>query len=164
MIYRQNAHFVFAVMALCFVAHGCADKKSDYKFSGAIEGGSDPVAAFRNDGLTISAEAEGERIRNPAFGYGWQSWCGTVTSNTPPLTCKRIAELIRDDLKHAVGGMCLDELAVRSSLVVATKPLTGMLRYNKDQMHGDVFVWLIPDQTDGSIHYSIFIREDPLIE
>ncbi len=69
MICRQNIHFFFTAMALWLLAHGCTEKTAEYKFSGAIEGGFDPVAAFRKDGLTISAEAEGERIRNPPLGY-----------------------------------------------------------------------------------------------
>ena len=41
-------------------------------------------------------------------------------------------------------------------------PLTGMLRYNKDSVHGDMYVWLMPNRTNAAVSYVIFVREERL--
>lgn len=109
----------------------------------------------------MDVEADGERLRNSRHGYGWQSWCGTIVADRPLLSCESVAILIRDDLNRAMNASCRDELTARQEPPV-TKPLTGLLRYNKDGMHGDVHVWLIPDPEDVTVDYTIFVREEPL--
>jgi len=157
----RTLRYVLAPLVLGLAALGCVRHIGNYAFSPVLEGGFDPVSALRRGGLKIDVEANGERLRNAVSGYGSQSWCGTVATDKPPLKCDSVAILIRDELNCAKGASCHDELTVKGE-TPATKPLTGMLQYNKDKMHGDVYIWLIPDQTAGTVHYAIFVREEPL--
>lgn len=131
------------------------------EFSPVLDGGFDPVAAFRKQGYTVQIEARGEGIRNPKHGYAWQSWCGTLTGTQNPADFGAIAVLIRDELHRTLSGSFLDELTV-GRMPSAGQPLTGMLRYNKDEVHGDMHVWLMPDVTNRTTSYVIFVREERL--
>ena len=94
-------------------------------------------------------------------GYGWQSWCGVLTGPQKQPDCAAIAVLIRDTLNKTLSGGSLDELTgglARSE----GSPLTGMLRYNKDGVHGDMHVWLMPNATNSAVSYVIFVREERL--
>jgi hypothetical protein len=126
-----------------------------------LDGGFDPAATFRQHGYTVQTEARGEGIRNTEYGYGWQSWCGVLTSSEKPATSEAIAVLIRDELNKVLNGISLDELTVRAGRSEG-QPLTGMLRYNKDRVHGDMHVWLTPDASNAAVCYVIFLREERL--
>jgi hypothetical protein len=69
--------------------------------------------------------------------------------------------LILDELNKALTGTSLDELTVRAGRSEG-QPLTGMLRYNKDRVHGDMHVWLTPDASNAAVCYVIFLREERL--
>ena len=154
----NNRVFISLFAALSLVAVSCNEST---KFSTVLDGGYDPVAAFRKQGYTVQAEANGARIRNAEHGYGWQSWCGSLTGAQKPLDCSAIASVIRDELNRALSDSSLDELTVGSPSV-AGQPLTGMLRYNKDHMHGDLHVWLIPDASNTTVSFAIYMREERL--
>ena len=119
------------------------------------------MAAFRKQGYTVQIEARGEGIRNAEYGYAWQSWCGTLTGTQKPSDCGAIAALIRDELNRTLSGSSLDALTVEPTRS-AGQPLTGMLRYNKDSVHGDMHVWLMPDVANATTSYVIFVREERL--
>jgi hypothetical protein len=154
-----KTHVIFSLLAtLAFFATSCSRST---KFSTVLDGGYDPVAAFRQQGYTVQNEARGEGIRNAEYGYGWQSWCGVLTGTQKQAKCEAIAVLIRDELNRALSGGSLDELTVGAARSDG-HPLTGMLRYNKDSMHGDVHVWLIPDASNTTVTYVIFVREERL--
>jgi hypothetical protein len=156
---RINSHSAFALVAtLGLFAIGCSRST---QFSSVLEGGFDPVATFRQHGYTVQNEARGEGIRNREHGYGWQSWCGVLSGGEQPATSEAIAVVIRDALNRALTGTSLDELTVRTGLSEG-QPLTGMLRYNKDRVHGDMHVWLTPDTSKEAVCYVIFLREERL--
>lgn len=148
------ALFLLATLAL-FVT-SCSRPTN---FSTVLQGGFDPVAAFRQQGYTVHNEAAGEGIRNAVSGYGWQSWCGVLTGAQQQTDCKAIAVVIRDALNKTLGGGPGDELTVGAA-PSAKQPLTGMLRYNKDGVHGDMHVWLMPDASNTTVSYVIFVREE----
>jgi len=150
--------FVCVVAALIFFGTSCRRSTS---FSPVLQGGFEPVNAFRRHDYTVQNEARGESIRNAEYGYGWQSWCGTLTRTSGPATCSAIAVFIRDELNRALGGTALDELTARPAQSEA-EPLTGMLRYNKGAVHGDVHVWLTPNASNAAVSYVIFVREERL--
>lgn len=152
-------HAMFALLAvLALLATSCGRST---KFSTVLEGGFDPVATFRQQGYIIQTEARGESIRNAEYGYGWQSWCGVLTGAEKRPDCAAIAVLIRDTLNKTLGAGSLDELTVGAGHSEAD-PLTGMLRYNKDSVHGDMYVWLMPNRTNAAVSYVIFVREERL--
>ena len=130
------------------------------KFSSILDGGFDPVAIFSQSGYTVQNEGAGEGIRNAVYGYGWQSWCGILTSGQKQADCESVAAVIRDGLNKTLSGVSLDELTVAPHS--AGHPLTGMLQYNKDSVHGDMYVWLTPVATNAAVSYTIFLREERL--
>jgi len=146
---------LLATLAVCTVS--C---RRTAKFSTVLEGGFDPVAAFRQHGYIIQSEARGEGIRNEANGYAWQSWCGVTTRTQSQAGTEAVAFLIRDELNRALSGDVLDELTGRAGPSEA-QPLTGMLRYNKDHVHGDLHAWLMP-VASNAVSYVIFVREEQL--
>ena len=150
---------VFSLLtALALFATSCSRST---KFSAVLDGGFDPVATFRQHGYTVQNEARGEGISNEVHGYGWQSWCGVLGGTQKEARGEAVAVLIRDELNRALNGSSLDELTVRASRSEG-HPLTGMLRYNKDGVHGDMHVWLVPDATNSAVSYVIFVREERL--
>lgn len=138
---------------------GCS-RSSPLSFSPVLEGGFDPVALFRQSGFNVATQARGEAIRNPVNGYAWQSWCGVITAERPRGT-GAIAALIRDELNRVLQSSALDELTPRES-DSPQDPLSGMLRYNAGQAHGDMHVWLVPGSASNSLSYVIFVREERL--
>jgi len=131
------------------------------KFSTILEGGFNPEAAFRQHGYTVQNETRGEGIRNPVYGYGWESWCGVLTGTPQQVGCEAVATLIRDELNKTLGHGSLDQLTV------GTPPseghaLTGMLLYNQEGVHGNMYVWLTPAVSNTAISYVIFMREERL--
>lgn len=136
---------------------GCS-RSSPLKFSPVLEGGFDPAAVFRQNGFSVQTEARGEGIRNAVNGYGWQSWCGVITSERPRGS-GAIAALIRDEINKVIQGSSLDELTARDP-DSPLEPLTGMLRYNTGQTHGDAHVWLVPGIASNAVNYVIFVREE----
>jgi hypothetical protein len=154
-----KTQIIFAMLTLlALLATSCSRST---KFSPVLDGGYDPVAAFRKQGYTVQIEARGEGIRNAEYGYAWQSWCGTLTGTQKPSDCGAIAALIRDELNRTLSGSSLDALTVEPTRS-AGQPLTGMLRYNKDSVHGDMHVWLMPDVANATTSYVIFVREERL--
>ena len=77
-----------------------------------MEGGFNPVAAFRQQGYTIQTETRGEGVRNAQNGYGWQSWCGVLSEGEKRPECSAIAGPIRDALNQSLSGGSHDELTV----------------------------------------------------
>lgn len=144
-----------AAPLMIFVA-GCSRSA---KFSTVLEGGFDPVGEFHKHGYTVETETRGEGIRNAKSGYAWQSWCGVLSQTNEHATCEAVAVIIRDELNRSLMGGSLDELTQRSGRSVG-QPLTGMLRYNKDAVHGDMHVWLTPISSTAAVSYVIFVRED----
>jgi hypothetical protein len=155
-----NSHGILTLIAtLVLFATSCSHSTT---FSTVLEGGFDPEATFRQHGYTIQNEARGEGIRNSVYGYGWGSWCGNLTgTNQQRVGCEAVATLIRDELNKTLGHGSLDQLTVG-----APRPeghaLTGMLLYNQDQVHGDMYVWLTPAVSNSAISYVIFLREERL--
>jgi hypothetical protein len=152
---------VYTCLGIIFLgaSNGCKWRPASYTFSPVIEGKFEPVKALETAGYEVKMRARGETVRNPTYGYGWQSWCGVVVSSDKPVACRAIAETVRDELDRAIESQSLDELTGRyddQSLL----PLSGMLRYNKGNMHGDVHVWLTPDSAQGSVNYVIYLREE----
>ena len=155
----ERTHFSFLLFAI-FALFATSCSRST-KFSTVLDGGFDPVATFRQQGYTIQTDARGEGIRNAEYGYGWQSWCGVLTGAQKQPDCAAIAVLIRDTLNKTLSSGSLDELTVGAARSEGS-PLTGMLRYNKDSVHGDMHVWLMPDTTNAAVSYVIFVREERL--
>ena len=155
-----KSHAFLSLLALLFlVATSC--RRSTTKFSPVLEGGFDPVATFRQQGYTIQTEARGEGIKNAEHGYGWQSWCGVLTGEEKQPDRAAIAVLIRDALNQTLSSSSLDELTVGATRSEGNA-LTGMLRYNKDGVHGDMHVWLMSNGTNAAVSYVIFVREERL--
>lgn len=148
------------LVTLALLAVSCSRSPSSTKFSTVLDGGYDPVTAFRKHGYTVHTEAGGEGVRNAEYGYRWVSWCGILTGTQKRPDCAAIAVLIRDELNRALGNRSADELTDKSSS--DGQPLTGMLQYNKDSVHGDVHVWLMPNATNAGVSYVIFVREERL--
>ncbi|MEI8379491.1 MAG: hypothetical protein WCJ09_05150 [Planctomycetota bacterium] len=154
---KRSLFLLVMILSMTFVA-SCSRST---KFSTVMEGGFDPVAAFRQQGYTIQAETRGEGVRNAEYGYGWQSWCGVLSEGEKRPECSAIAVLIRDALNQSLSGGSHDELTVgppRSD----GQPISGMLRYNKNDVHGDMHVWLMPDATTAAVSYVIFVKEERL--
>jgi hypothetical protein len=157
---RGITPIIFALLvALTLIIAGC--DSAPLKFSPVLNEAFDPVAAFRKQGYTVQGEARGEGIRNEVHGYGWQSWCGILSGTEKPVTLDGAAVVIRDELKRILNGSPLDGLPISQSRS-ADQPLTGMLRYNKDDAHGDMHVWLMPDSSGTNVSYVIFVREQRL--
>ena len=154
---KHYTNIVAAIAAACLAA-GCAPSATSSQFSPVLSGGFDPADALRKQGYTLQTEGGGDSTRNPVQGYGWQSWCGVVTGNGKPIQSKTIAGLLRDELNRVINGNALDELTTNAD-PSSERPLAGMLRYNKDGMHGDMHLWLIPDPAETSVSFVIFVRE-----
>ncbi len=154
----HNYVIITLITAATVFATGCSRST---KFSTALEGAFDPEAMFRQQGYTLQNQTRGEGIRNPVYGYGWGSWCGVVMSASKPMTCDAVAVLMRNELNKVLSRTSLDELTVRTGRPEG-QPLTGMLLYNKDSVHGDMHVWLTPVGTNAAISYVIFLREERL--
>jgi hypothetical protein len=132
--------------------------KSKYSFS-SVHDGFDPESGFRQHGFTVNRETHsGSGVSNPVYGYAWTSWQGVLTTSGTN-GCEAAANLLRDSLK-TVNGSFGDELC--SSDRSKGQPIVGMLMYNKDKMHGEIHIWLMPDATETTISYVIFLREEPL--
>src|SRR5258705_6681300 len=154
MKHRTAQTLIYLATALTVFITGC---RRPTKFSTVLDGGFDPVREFRKHGYTVQAEGRGEGIRNAEYGYGWQSWCGVLTRTNEPASCAAVAVVIRDELNRSLSA--LDELTVQAGRSDG-QPLTGMLRYNKDAVHGDVHVWLTPITSNAAVSYVIFVREE----
>lgn len=86
---------------------------------------------------------------------------GLLTGPQKQADCAAVAVLIRDTLDKTLGHVSHDELTVGAPRS-EHQPLTGMLLYNKDSVHGDMYVWLMPIATNAAISYTIFLREERL--
>ena len=157
---KHYTNIVAAIAAACLAA-GCAPSATSSQFSPVLSGGFDPADALRKQGYTLQTEGQGDSTRNPVQGYGWQSWCGIVTGSGKEIQSKTIAGLLRDELNRVINGNALDELTTNAD-PSSERPMGGMLRYNKDGMHGDMHVWLIPDPAETSVSFDIFVREERL--
>jgi hypothetical protein len=156
---RTIAQMLICVATLLTaVISGCSRPT---KFSTVLDGGFDPVREFRKLGYAVQTETRGEGIRNSDGGYAWESWCGVLARTNELTTCKEVAVVIRDGLNRSLNGSSLDELTVRAGRA-NDQPLTGMLRYNKDAVHGDMHVWLTPVASNTGVSYVIFVREERL--
>ena len=155
----RNGAFNFFLLAMLIIGSSCRPPKATKTFSRAFEGGYDPEGALRQQGYALQTGPGRNGVRNPEAGYGWQSWQGILTAPKARSGCETAAAIVRDSLNSALNGNCLDELT-RQSTRSPGQPLTGLLRYNKDGMHGDVHVWLIPNASETTISYVIFVREE----
>ena len=154
---RKIIQLLLSIAApLMILVAGCSRPA---RFSTVLEGGFDPVGEFRKHGYTVETETRGEGIRNAKSGYAWQSWCGVLSQTNEHATCEAVAVVIRDELNRSLNGGSLDELTQRPGRSVG-HPLTGMLRYNKDAVHGDMHVWLTPISSNAAVSYVIFVREE----
>jgi hypothetical protein len=158
LILNSCASLTLVIGALVWTT-GCS-RSSPLKFSAVLEGGFDPIAMFRQSGFKVETQVRGEGIRNPVKGYGWQSWCGVITSERARGN-GAIAALVRDELNRVIQGSSLDELTIREP-DSPEEPLSGMLRYNSGQAHGDMHVWLVPGISSNTVSYVIFVREERL--
>jgi len=154
---RPKSHLILSLMAM--LAASATSCSRSTKFSSVLDGGFDPVAAFRQHGCAVQNETRGEGIRNAEYGYAWQSWCGVLAGSPEQVRREAIAVVIRDELNKTLNHTALDELTVRAGDPEG-QPLTGMLRYNKDSVHGDMHVWLTPVASNGVMSYVIFVREE----
>ena len=154
---------VFLLIPTLSLLTSCRRPATSSNFSNILNEGFDPGAAFRQSGYTVHNTGRGESIKNRVDGYGWTSWCGIVgaSDTRKEAQCEALAVIIRDELNKALSGNSLDELTGRP-LHPEQPSLTGMLRYNKDNIHGDVYVWLTPDLSNAAVSYVIFVREDRL--
>ena len=82
-----------------------------------------------------------------------------LTHTSVPASCEAVAAMVRDELNRTLGGTSLDELTSRAERSKG-QALTGMLRYNKDAVHGDMHVWLTPIASNAAVSYVIFVREE----
>jgi hypothetical protein len=156
---RTTAQTLTCIVTLLWVfMAGCSRPTN---FSTVLDGGFDPVEEFRKHGYTIQTQTRGEGIRNAEWGYAWQSWCGVIAHTNQLTTCKEVALLIRNELNRSLSGSSLDELTGRAGNS-DDQSLTGMLRYNKDTVHGDMHVWLTPIASNAAVSYVIFVREERL--
>ena len=146
-------------MLLVIFANGC---KHEYKFSKIQTDGFGFESNLRNQGFELTKFPE-EAVSNEVYGYAWRSWHGIATS-TNLVTCQVVATTVRDSLNRALNGVALDELTTKAGRAGFSNnnALSGMLRYNKDQMHGDLFVWLTADESGRKINYVIYLREETL--
>ena len=154
-----STHVIVTLVAtLTLLATSCGRST---KFSTILEGGFDPEAVFRQHGYTVQNETRGEGIRNPVYGYGWESWCGVVTGTPQQVGCEAVAILIRDELNKILGHGSLDQLTVGTPPTEG-HALTGMLLYNQDSVHGDMYVRLTPADSNTAVSYVILLREERL--
>jgi hypothetical protein len=144
------------VVALLFVGvAGCG--KSKYTFS-SIHNGFDPENNFRQNGFIVNRETHsGSGVSNPPYGYAWTSWQGVMTT-TKTNGCDLAGNLLCDAIKNSTQQWH-EELT--DTTRPAGSPLVGLIMYNKDGMHGEIHVWLLPDSTGTNINYVIFLREEP---
>ena len=128
------------------------------QFSAALNGKFDPAAAFRQHGYTVQNAGQPNGIRNDAYGYGWESWCGVIPNLPANGACQAIATAIRDELTRALSHPLLDELTMGPGDYKEGRPWTGALQYNDNNVHGEMLVWL----TSGynAVNYVIFLREE----
>lgn len=143
------------LMSLAILTSSCSRTP---KFSQALNGTFDPAAAFHQHGYTVQNPARGEGIRNEVYGYGWESWCGVLENVSGSGSSKAVATIIKDELTKTLKHEPLDELTMRSDSYTEGHPLTGMLQYNSDNVHGSMHVWLTPGS--NAVNYVIFLREE----
>lgn len=156
---RRFPRFLLAsLLSWALVPTGC---QRPFAFSPVLEGGFDPIGAFRRHGYGVQADARGEGIRNAEAGYGWQSWCGILVHEDGSADVNAVARIVRDEVNVALKGEALDELTDRRAPGrPASAPLTGLLRYNHGQVHGDLHVWLTPIPSNAAVAYVLYVRED----
>jgi hypothetical protein len=151
----------FKLILLVLISVGLSSLKAADKFSTLFEGAFNPEADLRKNGFAVQSAPDTTGTRNAPHGYAWRSWQGTMTTKTTN-ACETAAKVIRDALNKAIGSQALDELTGPRNNRSKDQPLTGMLRYNKDRMHGDLWVWLIPGGSETNISYVLHLREEPL--
>ena len=155
---RLTETLIYVGAALTMLIPGCSRTT---KFSTVLDGGFDPVGQFRKHGYAVQTQTRGEGTRNAEWGYAWQSWCGLLTRTNELANAEAVAVLIRDELNRSLNGNSLDELTGRPGRSNG-QSLTGMLRYNKEAVHGDMHVWLTPVTSNAGVSYVIFVREERL--
>jgi hypothetical protein len=158
--HRHEGVSITLIVLLALIA-GCSPTTATKKFSRAFEGGYDPEAGLRQRGHVVRTGTGRNGVQNAKAGYAWQSWQGVLTAPKESGGCEAAAVIVRDSLNKVLGGSCLDELTQQPGRARG-QPLSGLLRYNQDGMHGDVHVWLIPDTSETTISYVIFVREEKM--
>lgn len=149
------------LVLLFILAAPIARGASSGKFSSLFEGDYDPEAALKQKGYSVDAGPRGNQTRNPQADYAWQSWMGVMTVPKEGGGGEAAAVILRDALNKALNNSCQDELTQPSGRPPG-EAISGLLRYNKDGMHGDAHVWLIPGAAAGTISYVVFLREEKL--
>jgi len=152
---------VSALLFVCLII-GVMGCKRDYKFSSIHNDGFGLESSLRQQGFVVT-EFPCEGVSNATYGYAWRSWQGFAVSTGSNL-CEKVALVVRDSLNKALNGVSHDELTDKIGRERNSKggAISGMLRYNKAQMHGDLFVWLTPDEVGQKINYVVFLREEPV--
>jgi len=152
-----NPRFVLFVVLIAPVFASCNRKAGSFS---AAFANFNPQSEFSRLGYSTERTPQNSGVRNDVQMYGWHSWSGTLSLPTGTNGCDVVAAVIYRTLTNSLKGGALDEL----TRVQRTPgmPLHGMLRYNQNNIHGDVFVWLIPDSQETNISYAILLREEPL--
>jgi hypothetical protein len=154
----MNTAIFFLLSTLVLFSTSCSRSA---KFSPMLDGRFDPEAAFRQNGYTLKNTAHGESIMLPKTESAWKSWYGSITSTQKQTRCAAIAGIISDQYNKTMGNP-FDQLCLGPSPRSKGQPLTGDLIYNLAGVHGEMHLWLIPDNTNAAISYVIFLREDRL--
>ena len=74
--------------------------------------------------------------------------------------CEVVARAIRQALDRVLDSPCVDELNLDRPRIRG-RPFYGMLRYAQQGMHGYVYIWLFPDESETKISYAILLYEQP---
>ena len=118
----------------------------------------DPEAEFARLGFLVDADTEGGRL-SARYLYGWKPKQGSVQLPAGATGCETVAAAIRRSLDRVLDAECVDELNGPRQRRRG-QPLYGMLRYETDGMHGQIYVWLFPDESETRINYAILLREE----
>jgi hypothetical protein len=117
-----------------------------------------PVAEFERAGIQVDMDVYAGRL-SPREMYSWKPFQGSLVLPQEKSGCEWVAQAIRHAVERALGGECEDELTP-----VFQRPrgrsFYGMLRYTQQEMHGCVYVWLFPNESETEMSYAILVREE----
>lgn len=116
-----------------------------------------PKNEFAGLGLDVDDEIYAGRL-SVSKSYGWRPYQGTLELPDDKASCELVAESIRLAVERRLGAPCQDELTPETQRPRG-RPFYGMLRYEHQGMHGRVFIWLFPDESETRMSYAILIHE-----
>jgi hypothetical protein len=117
----------------------------------------DPQRQFEAHGFSVEQTKVQGRVGQEAT-FGWRPFQGSIVLPRDSSGCELVAQAVRNALLQVVDGPCRDELKQLPERRRG-EPFYGMLRYSDDGMHGLVYVWLFPDESETRINYAILIQE-----